>query len=397
VSHLNYADEVRSTLKLPEKVEIHDVTLRDGEQQSGIVFRKEDKIEIAKMLDEVGIRRIEAGMPTVSSEDFEAVKSIAHEGLTAKVFSFSRCMRVDVDNALKCGVDGIVMEIPSSEHLIKYGYGWPLEKALQLPIDTTNYAKDHGLYVDFFTIDGSRADMNWWLDIISKVSSEGHMDSLTVVDTFGVCTPEAIRFLVRKVKERIKDKPVEAHFHNDFGLGIANTLAAVTEGVKIVHATVNGIGERMGNADFIPMALALESLYGVKLDLKYEKLYELSKLVERLSGVKVPPQYPVVGENIYNIESGIVVGWLKEAKKHDKPLVLLPYHWEFLGRNEPSVVLGKKSGKPNIEHKLEEYKLDVPPESIDSLLQEVKNKSISLKRPLNENEFKEIVKNKMRH
>jgi len=126
VSHLNFIDEVRAGLKLLKEVVIHDITLRDGEQQAGLVFNKEDKIKIARLLDDVGVHRIEAGMPAVSKEDKEAVKAIAREGLNAEIFCFSRCMKADVDLALECDVEGVEMEIPSSEHIIRYAYGWPL-------------------------------------------------------------------------------------------------------------------------------------------------------------------------------------------------------------------------------------------------------------------------------
>jgi len=162
--------------------------------------------------------------------------------------------------------------------------------------------------------------MSWWFKIIEKVSNEGHMDSLTVVDTFGVCTPEAIRYFVRKVRNRIKGKPIEAHMHNDFGLAVANSLAAVSAGAEVVHTTVNGIGERTGNADLAHVVLALKMLYGVDVRIRLEKLYELSKLVEKLSKVKMPPQYPVTGRRIFWIESGIITGWWFKALKHNMPL-----------------------------------------------------------------------------
>jgi len=316
---------------MPRKVIIHDVTLRDGEQQAGVVFDKEDKIKIARMLDELGVHRIEAGMPAVSRDDKEAVKMIAHEGLNAKIFCFSRCMKADVNLALECDVDGVEMEIPSSERIIKYAYGWPLEKAIELSVKATKYAADHGLHVAFFTIDATRADLDWWFRIINNVASKGHMDSLVLVDTFGVCTPEAIRYFTRKVRERF-DKPIEAHFHNDFGLATANTLAAVTEGAEIVHTTVNGIGERMGNADLAEVAVSLEALYGIRLGLKIDKLYELSKLVEKLSGVKMPPHKPVVGDGAFRVESGIIAGWWARLEELNKPLIMFPYTWDLVGQ-----------------------------------------------------------------
>ncbi|MEM2404425.1 MAG: pyruvate carboxyltransferase [Candidatus Methanomethylicia archaeon] len=391
VSYLNFIDEIRRNYRFPGSVRIHDVTLRDGEQQAGIVFRKEDKVRIARMLDEAGIDRIEAGMPAVSREDMEAAKEIAHEGLKAKVYCFTRCMKADVDIALKCDVEGIEMEIPSSIHLIEHAYKWPLEKALELPIEATNYAAEHGLKVAFFTIDGTRADMDWWFRIISKVATEGHMDSLVVVDTFGVCTPEAIRYYVRRVKERIPNKPIEVHCHNDFGLAVANTLAAVSEGAEIVHTTVNGIGERMGNADLAQTALALKALYGLNLNLKLEKLYELSRLVEELSGVKQIPNAPVTGEKVYWVESGIVASWWLQVMDKD-PLIMFPYSWNLIGQKPPEIILGKKSGVGNIQYILSRMGINISEEKAAQLLVEVKEYSIRKKGPLTLNEFNSILK-----
>lgn len=390
VSHLNFLPEVRKDFKLPEKVFIHDITLRDGEQQAGLTFNKDDKIEIAKMLDELGVHRIEAGMPAVSQEDKEAVKAIANEGLNAKVFCFARCMKRDVDLALECNVDGIAMEIPSSEHLIRYAYGWSLEKAIDLSVEATSYAAKHGLHVAFFTIDGTRADMNWWFRIVDRVATEGHMDSLVLVDTFGVCHPEAIRYLTKKVREHFKT-PIEVHFHNDFGLAVANTLAAVTEGAEIIHTTVNGIGERMGNADIAEVVLALEALYGVRLNLKYNKLYELSKLVEKISGVKVPPHKAVVGDGAFKVESGIITSWWMNLIKQNKPLVMFPYHWSFVGQEGVTILVGKKSGRDSILWKLHEFGIDPSMLDVDKILAEVKEKAIKMKAPIPDEIFKQIV------
>jgi len=394
VSPFNFVDDVRMNLKIPHKVIIHDVTLRDGEQQAGVVFSKEDKVKIARMLDEVGIRRIEAGMPAVSREDKEAVKAIAHEGLNAKVFCFARCTKQDVDLALECDVDGIEMEIPSSEHLIKYAYNWPLKKALELPIEATRYAADHGLYVAFFTIDATRANFNWWFKLIDRVATEGHMDSLVLVDTFGVCTPEAIRYFTRKAQEHF-NYPLEAHLHNDFGLAVANSLAAVTEGVQVVHTTVNGIGERMGNADLAEVALALEALYGVKLGLKYDKLYDLSKLVEKLSGVKMPPNKPVVGDGAFKIESGIVVSWWLRLKEINMPLVMYPYTWNLVGQKGVEIILGKKSGRDSIMNELKSLGLILSEEEVDKILEQVKEESVKRKSPITPSVLKEILQKRL--
>jgi isopropylmalate/homocitrate/citramalate synthase len=282
------------------------------------------------------------------------------------------------------------MEIPSSEHIIKYAYGWSLEKAIDLSIEATKYAADHGLYVAFFTIDATRANLDWWFKIINNVATKGHMDSLVLVDTFGVCTPEAIRYFTRRAKEQI-NKPIEAHFHNDFGLATANTLAAVCEGAEIVHTTVNGIGERMGNADLAEVALALEALYGIELGLKYDKLYELSKLVEKLSGVQMPPHKPVVGDGAFRVESGIIAGWWARLEELNKPLIMFPYTWDLVGQKGVEMLLGKKSGRDSIIRKLKEMGQDPSKVDVDKILEEVKEESIKRKSPIPDEVFKEII------
>jgi isopropylmalate/homocitrate/citramalate synthase len=391
VSPLNFFDEVRADMKIPKKVLIQDITLRDGEQQAGVVFNKKDKIRIAKLLDDVGVDRIEAGMPAVSNQDKEAIKTIAHSGLRAKIFAFSRCMKQDVDLALECGVDGVAMEIPSSEQIIKYAYAWPLEKAIDLSIEATSYAAQQGLYVAFFTIDSTRASLDWWFKMIDSVAAKGHMDSMVLVDTYGVCTPEAVRYFTRKAREHLS-KPIEAHFHNDFGLAVANSLAAVTQGAEVVHTTVNGIGERMGNADLAETTLALEALYGVKLDIAFNKLRELSKFVEKASGVRMPPHKPVVGDNIFKVESGIPAGWWLNIRKMKKPLVMFPYTWNLVGQEGVELVLGKKSGRESVINKLKELGEDASKIDVDKLLLLVKEESLKRKSPLSNGDLKMLLK-----
>lgn len=391
VSLYNIHDDVMVKDKPVGKVEFYDVTLRDGEQQAGIVLRKDDKIRIARKLDEAGVSRIEAGMPIVSKEDKAAVKAIANEGLSAKIFAFSRCMKRDVDLALECDVDGVMMEIPSSDHLIEHAYGWTLEKAIDLSIEATKYAEEHGLFVSFFTIDSTRAKFETFWNIIENVSINGHMDSYVLVDTFGVCTPEATSYLVKEIKKRI-DKPVEIHFHNDFGLGVANTIAGVIAGAEIMHTTVNAIGERSGNAPFEEVAAALEMLYGINTGINFNKLRELSKIVEETSLIKMPAQKPIVGDNIFTTESGIIAGWWGKASKVNRPLEVFPINPKFLGYNEVKIALGKGSGGDSIIYKMNELGLKIPSEEkIMQILENVKTLSEEKRRLLKDEEFKSIL------
>lgn len=391
VSHYNYAKTVLQALRLPQRVGVHDITLRDGEQQANIVFRKDEKVRIARMLDEVGVSRIEAGLPAVSDEDFMAVKEIAKSGLNAKVYSFSRCMTQDVDLALKCDVDGVVMEIPSSDHFIKHGYGWTVEKAIDLSVEATKYAADHGLRVVFFTIDSTRAEFDTFLRLINAVASKGHMDALAVVDTFGGCSPGAISYFVSKIKEKIK-KPLEIHCHNDFGLAVANTLAAVAAGVEVVHTTVNGIGERMGNASMAEVALALRALYNVDCGIKFEKLRSLSKLVETLSGVRMPPNKAVDGDGIYTIESGLLASFWSRLNKQGMPLEMFPYSPSLVGHDPVRVALGKKSGRDSVLLKIKEMGIDLSEAKVDELLAKIKLTALEMKRTVTDEEFLSALK-----
>jgi isopropylmalate/homocitrate/citramalate synthase len=393
VSHYNYVEEVRKELNLPAKIKVHDVTLRDGEQQAGIAFNKDEKIEIARLLDEAGVDRIEAGFPAVSKGDFEAIKTIANMGLHSKVFAFARCMKVDVDMALQTGVEGVALEIPSSDHLLKYGYKWPEERSIELATEATAYAHDKGLYVAFFTIDSTRADFDTCWKLINSVAERGHMDSLVLVDTFGVCSPHAISYFVKKVKERLK-KPLEIHVHNDFGLGVANTIAAVLNGAETVHVSVNGIGERTGNSSLEQTVIALKLLYGVDSNIKFENLRKLSKAIAEFSRVSPPPQAPIIGDGIFTIESGIVAGWWGNVEEIGKPLEVFPFLPELVGHDPVKVVAGKKSGKDSILYKAKKLGINLDDKQLESALERIKSQAILKKRSLSDRELAEVLGSK---
>ena len=389
VSSWNYLGEVTKGFQPPRQVKIHDVTLRDGEQQAGVIFTKDDKVRIAEKLAEVGVHRIETGMPAVSPPDEAAIKEIVKRKLGPEIFCFTRCMVQDVKRAVDCGVDGIVIEIPASAHLIEQAYKWPLEKAIDLSVKATAFAKEQGLYTVFFTIDATRSDMNWLLDLVDRVATEGHMDAFTLVDTFGVLSPHGASYFAKKVKDRV-DKPLEIHFHSDFGLGVANTIMAVLAGAEVIHSTVTGIGERAGNAPMEETVLALLTMYGIDVGIDYSKLNELSRLVRDLSGTEIPASRPFIGDGAYTIESGIVTGWYRNVFEKD-PTTVYPVRPEFVGHEMPRIVMGKKSGLDSIAVWSEKLNVDLTEEEAQDVLTRVKLKSHDLKRVLTEDEFKEIV------
>jgi len=385
----NYAPEVQKDLHFPDQIRIHDVTLRDGEQQTGIVFRRQEKVAIAKKLAEAGVHRIEAGMPAVSSEDEAAIKDIVALGLPAEIFSFARCMPADVKLAQECGVKGIITEIPSSDHIIKNAYGKTMDWAIKSSIETTLAAREAGLYTVFFTIDSTRSDLGRYLDLMERVATEGHMDAMTLADSFGVCTPQGIAMVVKKLKARFK-QPIEIHCHEDFGLGVANTIAALSNGASVAHVTVSATGERAGNVPLEDTVMALRVLYGIETGIKTEKFYELSKMVQELAGFQLPPNRPIVGDSLYNIESGIVAMFHRRCKQVE-PLEYIPFLPEVAGRPGVDIALGKGSGLANVEEHLDRRGLQATPEQANEILNLVKQTSIEKKALLTDAEFGEIL------
>ena len=390
VSPWNYQAEVTESFTPPARLEVHDVTLRDGEQQAGVEFTADEKMRNAEKLAAAGVQRIEAGLPAVSPSDAAAVKRIAAAGLPSRIFSFSRCMVDDVKRALDAGVEGIVMEVPSSEHIIAKAYRWEYERALELTIESTRFAHENGLFVSFFPIDSTRADITTFLNMIELIAKEGHMDSLALVDTFGVLSPQAAGFMVRKVKERIS-QPLEAHFHMDFSLGVANTVTAVANGVGTVQVSVTGIGERAGNTPLEDTVMALKTMYGIESGIDFTKLYGLSRLVREISGVPVPPHRGIVGDRIFHVESGIITSWVKNVGKEDLTEAF-PFRPEMVGQTGPEIVLGKGSGLDSVLIWLDRTGMGHATEDeMMAILQEVKARSLQKKGLLSEDDFRVIA------
>ncbi len=388
VSPSNYAPEVVDDFGFPANIEILDTTLRDGEQEPSIVFTKEDKIEIAKKLDAAGVHRIEAGTPAGSEEDAAAIKAICDLGLKAKIYCFIRNVKSDVQLAKDCGVDGVLAEVPGSEHMLKGGMGWTAEKAIAAACETTAFAKELGLKVTFFPADGSRANLDFLCNTLNAIiSGGGHVDSIALVDTFGAFSPEGAAYTVKQLLTRV-GKPVEAHFHEDFGISVATTIAALKAGASVAHVTVNGIGERAGSCPIEPLVLSLQCLYGYDTGIKTDMLLDLSKDVAERARKPVPATKAVVGSRLFGWETGLPVGYWKGSRFID-PLIMHPYHWDMTGQNPPHIYIGKKSGAANVALWNEELGL---PEMEDKdqvkvLLKKIKDLAISLKRDLTKEEY----------
>ncbi|MGH9213305.1 MAG: LeuA family protein [Acidimicrobiales bacterium] len=385
----NYLPEAIGDLHLPASLKVHDVTLRDGEQQAGVVFTAEDKLRIAELLDAAGIHRIEAGLPAVSAADEEAVRRIVAAGFDAEIYVFSRCMVDDVKLAVDCGASGVVMEVPSSHHLIEKGYRWPVERALDLAIEATRFAGDNGLKVTFFPIDATRASIVEFLDMMDKVATDGYVDAVALVDTFGVLSPHAVGYFVRQTRERL-GLPMETHFHMDFGMGVANTILAVTEGVEVVQTSVTGLGERSGNTPTEETILALLTMYGLDTGIRTGHFTAISREVMAMAGVTQPANRPIVGHRLFNVESGIIATWVRNVG--DEVTEAFPFRPELVGQSPPEIVLGKGSGADSVAVWLDRNGIAAPgADAVLEILARVKSRSLATKRLLDNDEFLECV------
>jgi isopropylmalate/homocitrate/citramalate synthase len=385
VSPYNFIPEVRAKLNLPERVAIHDATLRDGEQTPGVVFSIADKVAIAEKLAEVGVERIEAGMPAVSEQDFRAIKEISRLGLKSRIYILARAMNADIDKAVECGCHGVIIEIPIGYPKLKYQFQWTWEDVLRKSIGVIQHAKSQGLHVVYFPYDTTRAREEDLKNLFTRLMEEAPPDAIGVVDTMGCALPEAIKYLVRLVKSLTK-LPVEVHTHNDFGMAVATELAGIEAGAECVHSCANGLGERTGNAALEELMIALHVLYGYETSYDLGKLPELGELVRRLSKQNFAANKPILGERNFTRESGIGVDLVVK-----EPLAMFGTHPALTGRHG-EVVLGKKSGKASILYHLEKMGIrDVDDQAVAEMLSRVKERGIEKRGLVSPDEFKEIV------
>jgi isopropylmalate/homocitrate/citramalate synthase len=382
LSHFNLEPEVLGSDRLPKKLKIYDTTLRDGEQTIGVSFDKNEKMEIAKALDAMGVERIEAGMPVVSKEDREAVELILKAGLKAEIWGVCRAVKGDIEACADVGVRNVVIEIATSPIKMKANNFTP-EGVLAKVMDSLLYAKSRGLYTAYFAVDATRADLKFLETVYKRAVEEGGADEVVMVDTLGVATPETMFYLTKKLREWVK-VPIMVHCHSDFGMATACTFSSVRAGADCAHVTINGLGEKTGNADLAETVFAAK-LYGIDTNIDMKKIYHTSKLVEKISKIPISPLKPVVGDFVFKRESGVTA-----AQVISYPPSVEPYSPELLGR-EREVLLSKKSGKRSVEYKLEKMNVRTTPEQVDEILSQVKNLGVQKKGILTEDEFRKIV------
>jgi isopropylmalate/homocitrate/citramalate synthase len=378
-----WTGSVNDEYRLGGSVGLYDTTLRDGEQTVGVVLDSGQKLEIARALDELGIDRIEAGFPRVSQDDWEAVKLIAAAGLKAEIWGFSRAVPADLEALVELGVGHSVIESPISDLKLE-AIGVSREKMLGRISSAMAFAAEHGIHAAFFGVDSTRAEPDFY-DQVYRSAIEAGAREVAVVDTLGIASPEAVGELVaRTVALAGPDVPVHFHGHNDFGLATAAAVAAVRAGASWIHGTINGMGERAGNANLGEVALTLRALYGVESNLRLDRIREVSEQVRELSGYALEPWKPVTGETLFRRESGAVA-----SQFHDPPSIE-PYSSELVGA-ERGIVLGKKSGIDSVRIKAEELGIELPEERRADVLAAVKELGERKRGLVSDDEFRELA------
>jgi isopropylmalate/homocitrate/citramalate synthase len=364
---------------------IVDCTLRDGEQQAGIVFSREDKVVLARAIASLGVAELEVGTPAASDDDRQAAQDIARARLGVEVSALARAREDDIDLVRDCGVDSVRISYPIS----------PRQRAAKTRVDDTQYvesalsisayAREQGLRVVFSPYDTTRCNLELLGRLLQEFRREGCVDRVRLVDTAGAGSPQAISYLVEFMRQSGDGIPIEVHCHNDFGLATANTLAGALAGAEFLSTTVGGLGERSGNAPLEEVVLALRCLYGLASSIRTELLTRVAQEVSRRAGIALQPHKAVVGSNAFAHETGMVVaGVLKD------PFTAEPYSPDLVGQTR-TIVLGKKSGRSSIEFKLAQRGIQASEDRVLEILDNVKRRAIELGRALSDDEFAEIA------
>lgn len=351
-------------LRNSEYIRIFDTTLRDGEQTPGVSLTTEDKIEIARQLSKLGVDVIEAGSPMSSEGEKRVVKKIAKAGLEAEICGLARATKSDIDDAIDCDVDVVHVFIPTSTVQMKYAVNMTPEKVLIATVDYVEYIKKHGLKCEFSPMDATRSKLSF-LKQVCQAAEKAKADIINIPDTVGIMTPKTMLNLIENVKKTVKI-PISIHCHDDFGMAVANSLAAVEAGATQVHATINGLGERAGNAALEEVVMALHLIYKVKTGINSRLLYSTSRMVSTLTGVFVQANKAIVGENAFAHESGIHTRGVTV-----KPLTFEPIKPESVGRTR-KLVAGKLAGSRGVKAELQEVGIFPTEKQLKEIVQRVK-------------------------
>ena len=378
----------RKSLK---SIKIVDTTLRDGEQTAGVVFANHEKIAISQMLSDLGINQIEVGIPAMGGDEKEVIKSICKRNLKSSIMAWNRAVISDIENSIDCGVDSVAISISVSDIHIQNKLKTSREWVLENMVKSVEYAKRNGLYVSVNGEDASRANDDFLIEFI-EVAKQAGADRFRYCDTVGVMDPFSIKDKISKIYNKTKFD-IEMHTHNDFGLATANAIAGIIGGANYVGVTVNGLGERAGNAALEEVLMALKYIHGYDTNIDTTKFKDLSEYVSNASGRDLPAWKAIVGSNMFKHESGIHAdGALKNPTNYEA------FDPKEVGL-ERQIVIGKHSGKAAIVNKFKEYDINLNDEDASIMLESVRALCIRAKRTLFDKElvqlYNDIIKDKI--
>lgn len=352
-------------ITIPDRVVLFDTTLRDGEQTPGVALTPLDKLKIAQQLDVLGVPVIEAGFPITSPGEEEAVKLIVKEGMKAEIATLARSLREDIEKAASTGAQRIHLFIATSDIHLSKKLRISREDAVKRAIESIDLAKSYGMKVEFSAEDATRTSLDFLVEFYKAVEGAG-ASIVDIPDTVGVATPFAMRNIVRRVREAVRI-PIAVHCHNDMGLAVANTLAGIEGGASEAHVTINGLGERTGNASLEEVAVSLKVLYGIETGINFSEIYNTSRLISSITGIPIPVNKPMVGENAFSHESGIHTHGIISS-----PETYEPIKPEFVGARR-RIVAGKHAGIHGISAQLSEMGYMLNEEELRKVLKIVKD------------------------
>jgi homocitrate synthase NifV len=367
-----------------DSILINDTTLRDGEQAAGVAFNLQEKLAIARLLDQMGIPEIEVGIPIMGGEEAEAIKAIGQAGLKAKLIGWNRCTIADLEASLDCGLQHVHISVPVADRQIALKFRNDRGGMLKQLKTCMEFAKSHHLWVSVGGEDSSRADASFLREVILCAQAWG-AERFRYCDTVGKLDPFSTYDRIKELTDHLPI-PIEMHTHNDLGLATANALAGIKAGARSVNTTVNGIGERAGNAALEEVVIALKEVYGIKLNIKTERFWELSQLVNQAANISPGFCKAVVGQNTFSHEAGIHVhGILTDPSTYEL------YPPEAVGRVR-QLVIGKHSGRHSIIHLLNQAGINITPQEAQALLSAVRSQAIQHKSSLGVKELVRMTK-----
>jgi isopropylmalate/homocitrate/citramalate synthase len=392
VPPMNFDPEFRARLDLRGPFYVYDVTMRDGEQTPGVALSTEEKIKLAEELDAAGIESIECGLPMLP-KDFKVIETLRKRNMRIKVGCLVRAMKSDIDDAANAGAQLMCVEHPINPYTCKLTYGIDEQEIIDRNIEVCRYAKAKGVIVNWMGWDGFRQSKAYIERVFKAVVAGGDPDRVTIADTFGMSHPIAVNEFFRDMRTWFPGKMLEYHGHNDYGLAVANALAAVTGGANSVHTAINGLGERAGNIALEEFCLAAQVAMGLDFGIDLTRMARISKLGQQFSRFPVAPNKPVAGSNLFNVDSGLIIQMFSKAAAAGFPrLVMLPYQPEIVGRHDFRFVYGKGAGAAAMGQFLKDLGVEATEEQKTEIVERLKAEAALRKAFLTEDEFLHIVR-----